>query len=208
MTFTNQIKPWSEGEKRMKRTIGIIGIALLLSCGGARVMAQTDAPAPAPKANEPKSETAPQTYRLTYTLTEMDGAKRIGTQHFSVTVDPVTKESRKESRLRLGSKLPIATATSKPEAPERTEFQYVDVGLNITASLHEFPTGLEVYSRVEQTGVSEEHSSVGRNDPVIRQATLDNTALLTPAKPVMLGSLDVPGSTRHLDIEVVLEVVR
>jgi hypothetical protein len=40
------------------------------------------------------------------------------------------------------------------------------------------------------------------------QATLQSTALLTAGKPVMLGSLDVPGSTRHLDIEVVLEPVR
>jgi hypothetical protein len=61
---------------------------------------------------------------------------------------------------------------------------------------------------VEQTSLSEEQSTVGRNDPVIRQATLQSTALLTLGKPVMLGSLDVPGSTRHLDIEVVLEVVR
>jgi hypothetical protein len=63
-------------------------------------------------------------------------------------------------------------------------------------------------SDVEQTGVSEEQSTGGRGDPVIRQANLQNTALLTPGKPVMLGSLDVPGSTRHLDVEVVLEVVR
>jgi hypothetical protein len=49
---------------------------------------------------------------------------------------------------------------------------------------------------------------VGRGNPVIRQANLDCTSLLTPGKPMMLGSLDAPGSSRHLDIEVVLEVVR
>jgi hypothetical protein len=63
-------------------------------------------------------------------------------------------------------------------------------------------------SNVEQTGVSEEQSTAGKGAPVIRQAHLQNTALLTPGKPVMLGSLDVPGSTRHLDVEVVVEVVR
>ncbi|MGA3264962.1 MAG: hypothetical protein ABSC47_13070 [Terracidiphilus sp.] len=191
-----------KGKKTMKRTIGIIGIALLLSCGGARVFAQTDAPTP--KVSETKIDKTPICYRLTYTVTEMDGTKHIGTQHFAMTVDP----GAGESQIRIGSKVPIATASTSPSNPDRTEFQYVDVGLKISTRLREFSTGVEVYSKVEQSSVSEEQSSVGRNDPVIRQATLDSTALLTLGKPVMLGSLDVPGSTRHLDVEVVLELVR
>ncbi len=185
----------------MKRTIGIIGIALVLSCCGARVFAQTDTPAP--KTSETKSEMAPQTYRLTYTLTEMDGAKRIGTQHFSLTINP-----GKDGRIRLGSKVPIATESSNPASLAPAQVQYQDVGLFILVRLKESTAGVLADSAVEQTGVSEEQSTVGRGDPVIRQANLQNTALLTPGKPVMLGSLDVPGSTRHLDIEVVLEVVR
>jgi type II secretory pathway component GspD/PulD (secretin) len=69
-------------------------------------------------------------------------------------------------------------------------------------------TGIEVNSQLEQSSVSEEKSTVGSSDPVIRQTTLHSTALLTVGKPIMLGSLDLPGSTRHLDIEVVLEVLR
>jgi hypothetical protein len=185
----------------MKQTIGIIGIALVLSCGGARVTAQTDVTAP--KAIEPKSEMAPQTYRLTYTLTEMDGSKRLGIQHFSLTVNP-----GKDARIRLGSKVPIATESSNPASLAPAQIQYQDIGLTIWARVKDFSAGVLVDSEVDQTGVSEEPSNVGRGDPVIRQARLQNTALLTLGKPVMLGSLDVPGSTRHLDIEVVLEVVR
>jgi hypothetical protein len=188
----------------MKRTILILGIALLLSCGCIRIFAQADAPAP--KATETKIETTPTTYRLTYTLTEMDGSKRIGTQHFALTVTP-----GRDGRIKLGSKVPIATGSYKPEKPENqtlTQFQYQDVGLNITTHIREIAAGVLLDSNVEQSSVSEEQSTVGRGDPVIRQARLENTALLTPGKPVMLGSLDIPGSTRHLDIEVVVEVVR
>jgi hypothetical protein len=190
----------------MKWTIGIIGIALLLSCGGARVMAQTDALAP--KANETKAETVSQTYRLTYTLTEIDGSKRIGTQHYAVTVSADEKNGWNFSRIKLGSKVPIATASTQPDKPARTEFQYVDVGLNIEVRVRQLASGVEVNSDIDQSSVSEETSSVGSGDPVIRQTVLKNTALLTPGKPVMLGSMDLPGSTRHLDIEVVLEVIR
>ncbi len=185
----------------MKRTIGVLGIALLLSCGCAGVVAQTETPAP--KASEMKIEPAQTTYRLTYTITEMNGVKHLGTQHYSLTVN-----AGEQGKIKLGSKVPIATESSNPASLAPAQIQYQDVGLTIYVRLKESAAGVRVNSTVDQTGVSEEQSTVGRGDPVIRQANLDCTALLTPGKPVMLGSLDVPGSTRHLDIEVVLEVVR
>ncbi len=191
-----------QGWESMKLACGILGIALMLGCGGGRVFAQANASAP--KANEAKVEAAPTCYRLTYTITELDGGKRIGSQHFSMTVD----SSSGNSDFKLGSKIPIATNSSDSGNSSQRQFTYQDIGLFVSAHLHEYATGEEVYSRVEQTSVPEEQSTVGRNDPVIRQANLQTTALVTPGKPVMLGSLDVPGSTRHLDIEVVLEVVR
>ncbi|HEY1161257.1 MAG TPA: hypothetical protein VGE83_11530 [Terracidiphilus sp.] len=184
---------------------GILAIALTLNCGGARVSAQTESPTQ--KVTAANAEAASTTYRLTYTVTELDGAKHLGTQHFSMTVNP----DAKDSTLKLGSRVPIATGLFKPDSASpqaNVQYQYMDVGLNIFAHVREFATGVEVYSKLEQTSVAEEESGVGRSDPVIRQAVLQNTALLTLGKPLMLGSLDVPGNTRHLDIEVVLEVVR
>ena len=190
----------------MKLTSGILGIGLLLSGSGARVMAQTDA---APTgASTAKAGTAPTCDRLLYTVTEMDGEKRIGTQHFAMTVDMTVDPNTGSSELKLGSRVPIITGSSNPDSPAQMQVQYQDVGLHIAVRLREFPTGVEIFSKVEQSSISEEQSTVGRNYPVIRQAALSNNALLTPGKPVMLGSLDVPGSTRHLDIEVVLEIVR
>jgi hypothetical protein len=189
----------------MKLASGIMGIALVLTCAANSVSAQTEASTG--KAATTNTERVPQTYRLTYTITESDGAKRLGTQHFAVTVNPDTKDAE----VKLGSRVPIATGSFNvggSATPANTQFQYLDVGLNIAARVREFSAGVEVYSKLEQSSVAEEKSTIGSNDPVIRQATVQNTAMLTPGKPVMLGSLDVPGSTRHLDIEVVLEIVK
>jgi hypothetical protein len=41
-----------------------------------------------------------------------------------------------------------------------------------------------------------------------RTWTLEAVAMLTPGKPVVLGSLDIPGTTRREVIEVVSELVR
>jgi len=184
----------------MKRTIEILGIALALAWSGATLAAQTDATG---KTSSP--EAAPATYRLSYTITELDGGKRLGTQHFSLTVNSNTGSAS----IKMGTKVPIETGNyTSGGSGTHVEIQYLDVGLNITAHVRDFASGVEVFSKLEQSGMAEEQSSVGRSDPIIRQASLENTALLTAGKPVMLGSLDVPGSTRHLDVEVVLEVVR
>jgi hypothetical protein len=37
---------------------------------------------------------------------------------------------------------------------------------------------------------------------------LDGLSALVPGKPQILGSFDVPGNTRHEEVEVVAELVR
>ncbi len=143
-------------------------------------------------------------YRLTYTITESDGGKRLGIQHFSMIV-----ASGGRTTLKQGSKVPIVTGTSNPgSSSEQTQMTYLDVGMNFDASLDEFVDGVRLRTKVEQSGIAEEKSGVGAQDPIVRQTVLEGTSILVPGKPLTLGSLDVPGSTRHLEIEVVLEAVR
>ena len=69
-------------------------------------------------------------YRLTYTITEMDGGKTVGVEHFNLIVKRGGKTTLKQ-----GSRVPIVTGsydvagTTTPN----TEVQYQDVGLNIEA---------------------------------------------------------------------------
>lgn len=190
----------------MNRTIGVMAVALVIACSSGQLLAQTETKTD--KANEATSETAPKTYRLTYTITHLDGAKQVGVQHFALTVIP----DNREVLLRLGSRVPIATGAYSKEGTNpvlgQTQFEYIDVGLNISARLREFSTGVLVFSKVENSSLADEPSGVGATDPVIRQGMLQNTASLTLGKPVMLGSLDMPASSMHMDIEVVIELVK
>jgi hypothetical protein len=63
-------------------------------------------------------------------------------------------------------------------------------------------------TKLVQSGIAEERSGIGAQDPIIRQTTLEGTSTLVQGKPLVLGSLDVPGSTRHQEVEVVSELVR
>ena len=97
---------------------------------------------------------------------------------------------------------------SKSSNPGENEVTYLDVGLEIEASLDGYLDGARLRTKVVQSGIAEEKSVVGTGDPIIRETTLEGTSTLVQGKPLVLGSLDVPGSTRHQEIEVVSELVR
>jgi type II secretory pathway component GspD/PulD (secretin) len=145
-----------------------------------------------------------KTYRLTFTTTETDGGKRVGVQHFAMLV-----AAGQRTVMKQGSKVPIATGSynASGNTGAQTQFTYIDVGMNFDVNLDELANGVRLRSKVEQLGVAEQSSGVGVQDPIIRQSLLEGTSFLTAGKPLVLGSIDIPGSTRHLDIEVVMEQV-
>lgn len=143
-------------------------------------------------------------YRLTYTINEMDGSKRIGTQHFAMVLT-----SGQRTQMKQGSKVPVVTGTNnKDSGTLQNAVSYLDIGMNFDATLEESANGVSLRTKVEQMSLAEEKSGVGVQDPVIRQTALEGTSFLVPGKPLVLGSVDIPGSTRHLDVEVVMEQVK
>ncbi|WP_263366879.1 secretin N-terminal domain-containing protein [Edaphobacter bradus] len=144
------------------------------------------------------------TYRLTYTITDIDGGKRVGSQHYSMVVVTGLR-----TQLKQGAKVPVVTGSySTGSSQVQQQFTYLDIGMNFDATLDEFANGVRLRTKVEQLSVDEEKSGMGPQDPVVRQTALEGTSFLTPGKPLVLGSLDVPGTTRHLDIDVVMELVQ
>jgi type II secretory pathway component GspD/PulD (secretin) len=143
-------------------------------------------------------------YRVTYTITDLDGDKQMGKQLYSMMVASGDRTTLKE-----GIRTPIVTGMYDAEkSTANSQVQYQDVGLSIEASLNGYMEGLRLRTKIEQTGMADEKSGVGPQDPVVRQSVLDGTATLTQGKPLMLGSFDVPGSTRRESIEVVAELVK
>ena len=148
-----------------------------------------------------------KTYRLTYTITELDGGKRVGTEHYSMIV--VTGQ---RATLKQGSKVPVLTGSYNAGVAKdpgiQTQYTYLDIGMNFAATLDEIEHGARLNSKVEQSSVADEKSGTVEQDPIVRQTVLESTSFLSLGKPLMLGSVDIPGTTRHMDIEVVMEQVQ
>jgi hypothetical protein len=143
-------------------------------------------------------------YRLTYSITEMDGDKQMGTKRYAVVV----AEGGEKTYLKLGNRVPLVTGWTKEGEPtQSSQVQYLDVGLNLEASLEGFSDGLKLRTKIEQSNIADERSGIGAQDPVIHQTTLEGTSTLVPGKPLVVGTITIPGSTRQQEIEVVSEPV-
>lgn len=144
-------------------------------------------------------------YRLTYSFTEIDGDKSLGTQKVSVIV----ADTGERAILKQGSKVPIVTGTSTESSSALTsQVQYEDVGLTIEASIGGSTDLVHLHTKIAQSNVADTRIGAGTPDPTIQQTVLEETAALVPGKPLVLGSLDTPGSTHREEVSVVSELVR
>ncbi len=144
-----------------------------------------------------------QTWRVTYTLTQTDNGQRLGSRHISLIVS-----SGERADLKQGNRVPLVTGNTGPDASSpASQVQYIDVGLNISANLDGSADALQLRTKIEQSSIADEKSGIGTQDPIVHQTMLETTAKLTPGKPLDLGSLDLPGTTRHEEVEVTVDPV-
>ncbi len=142
-------------------------------------------------------------YRLTYTINTSDDGKRTGSQSYTMIV-----ASGQRTDLKQGSRVPVLTGSyNADKSTQNSQITYLDIGMNFQATVDEIPNGIRLHTKVEQTSVADEKSSLDR-DPVLRQATIEGTSLLTAGKPLNLGAIDIQGSTRHIDVEARVEPIR
>jgi len=143
-----------------------------------------------------------KTYRVTYTLTEMDGTKRLGSQRFAMVLVSGQKTSLKQN-----SRVPIVTGSysSGNSVGVQTQFTYVDAGINFEATLDELSNGARLRSLIDQSTAVAPDKDAALQQPVMRHLTLEGASFLATGKPLVLGSMDIPGSNRRLDVEVVME---
>ena len=142
-------------------------------------------------------------YRLTFTITDFEGEKRTGSEHYVLLVPAGMKTLFKE-----GSRVPIVTGMpEKQTAEQSSQVEYMDIGLSIEATVGGSPQNLMLRSKIEQSSLAGEKSATTPADPVVHQTVLEGTSEVVQNQPMVLGVLDIPGSTRHQEIEVTAELV-
>jgi len=143
-------------------------------------------------------------YRLTYTITDSDSGKRSGSQKFVVLA-----AAGQRSNFKQGSRVPIVTGMMENTDPshQNSQVQYMDVGLMIDATVTGAPDAIGLHSKIEQTSPIDENTAMSARDPKFRQIVLDENFQLVQGRPLVLASFDIPGTSRHQEIEAVAELL-
>lgn len=137
-------------------------------------------------------------YRVTYTITDLNEGKRVGSHDISLVVVAGSK-----AVLKQGTRIPIVTGSAGSGSDVTTQLQYLDIGMNLEVTAYE--AGL--HTKIEESNISAEKSSVGIQDPVIGQTVFEGNSPLITTKAVVLGTMDVPGSTHQQQISVRAELL-
>jgi hypothetical protein len=153
-------------------------------------------PSPPVPASPPRMADSPKPaafYRLDFAIREMEGEKLLDTRNYSLW----TQTGRSE-RMTAGSEVPYASSSSN--------MSYRKVGVSINCTTTETDGNLSLWLSLDISGVAPSEKSA---DPamqlmqvVFRSVSFSATAVLTPGKSTMIGSVDDPATKRRFQVDV------
>lgn len=143
-------------------------------------------------------------YRLDYVLEELDAAgKPVNSRSFSTIVSTAGTRS---GSFTVGSKVPLITGApaSKGEPSELlTQFQYIDIGVKITASdIHEDGNHLAFNLHAEVSSLGAPTVLAGVSEPVIRQNVWNGDVLIPVGKTAPVFKSDSLDNTGSMQLEM------
>jgi hypothetical protein len=141
----------------------------------------------------------PTVYRLEYTITETEGAKKLSSRSYSLQA-----EEGKPASMRVGTRVPI------PTNAEGSQYNYIDVGVNldVTASAMEAST-IRLKTNVDITSlIAPDPNAPSRRPPVARQTKDMVTTVIPLDKPVILTTQDDPSYNTSMQVQVIAHIVK
>lgn len=177
-----------------KEPFVVVSLAALLFCVViASASAQDTAP---PKtAAPPQAQTPAHSYRLDYTLTELENGKKIDARQYSISVGGATEKAGPASgQVQIGTKVPVGVNSDGGN-------QYVDVGTKIDCLVRMRDGATALDTDLQLSNVVRDEGKVN-GLPILRTLRIRNQTPVVIGKSVIVGTLDDPDSNRTFQLEV------
>jgi Bacterial type II and III secretion system protein len=175
----------------MKKPIAILAAVFTLSL----------LPAALPAQNSPAPPPAQHFYRMHFSVEEINGAGHAtNTRSY---VETISTANGREQQIKTGSKVPVATGSFGSKAVPVTQFQYIDLGVDLgVLDPKEHGDMLSFRLMANVSSIARQAEVAGTGEPVIRQNTWDSTVTVPIGKPTIVFSSDDLDSTGKMQIEV------
>lgn len=189
----------------MKNSIAfVMGLILVINAFGLAQENKSNSAPQAPSAQQNEHQApARDTYRLEYTITETEDGKKLNARTYTIVCEDRGAFTRGE--LKVGSRVPLAVSGDSANTQSaNTQFQYLDVGMNIEVRLEMTASGdLSLQSEVDMSSIPDSGppDKVGGN-PVIRHFRVTSFNALAVGRPVVITTADDVASHRQFQVQV------
>jgi len=173
-----------------------VAAALVLMVLAVGTFQKTQAQESSPSKAASPAEKTLSSYRLDFSVNEMDDGKKINTRQYSMNLN-----SDSSNEIKIGTRVPVEA--------KQGQFEYIDVGTSIWSHLEERGGQVDLVVRSEISNFAMADQSDGHSArPLIRQLKIDASTLATLGKPLVIGSVDDPNSKRQFQLEVTVTKLR
>ena len=178
----------------------ILGYTALLLAVSSAAFAQDTKP---PERRNQFSDIGP-TYRLDFTIRELDEQKLINTRNYSMLITSSAQRGGSRANVNAVTKMPVVT--SNKEGVPTTN--YINVGLSLRSELYETDAGFLLLVNAEIGGLAPlggegMPSGSPTGNPLIRAVEISTQGHIDLGKPQLLGSVDDVYSKHRFQLEVV-----
>ena len=146
------------------------------------------------KVDRPNEERPLSYYKLEYVFREVQDGKTINSRSYMMTV-----ENNDRGETKTGARVPV------PMGPGglSTQYQYMDVGINISCRVTGRNDFASVRTSVDISSFAkpEQESSLG-NQVVVRSMRTEMAAVVPLGKQTLIGSIDDVNSTKRYEISL------
>jgi hypothetical protein len=141
------------------------------------------------------------TYKVDFTIRDSGDAGGKTGRKYSMLVAAGHKTSFK-----VGNRVPVPTgSTSTGGTLVNTQFNYVDVGVNIDCMVNDNSSKFALHADLDvSTAVMPEKGPNVIQVPIVSQIRLNLDTTLAPGKPAIVASFDDPVTSRKFDVDVAI----
>jgi len=169
-------------------------LAILLTLGMGASSSAQEPSKPASPADAPEKAVA--AYRLDFSINELEAGKKINSRQYSMNLN-----SSDSNELSIGTRVPVEA--------KQGEFEYIDIGTSIWAQFRGHEHSLDpdnglvftVRCKISSFAIPEQ-AAQSTTMPLVRQFQINASSVITPGKPLVVGSVDDPNSNHQFQLEV------
>jgi hypothetical protein len=130
-------------------------------------------------------------YKIQFVLREVQDKKVLNSRSYTMVL-----EDHKQGSTKIGNRVPVPTGAS--------QFQYIDVGINITANVHGEGPLVQLDSAIEVSSFAlpeqEKTASAAGGAPIVRQIHANLSPVLHAGEQSVIGIITDATSTREYEI--------